>query len=95
MPTKRHTCVPRPSPSAVNIDRYTPVFARTVTVRKPVGPLAFNCVKLMVIRAGSAIVFSEFGEIPVACGDAVLLSANTPCGSEPEGSVTGSSQMRV
>lgn len=50
--------------------------------------VAFDCVKLMVVRTGSAVLFSEFGEQPVHVGDAILLGANTLCGSEPEGSIT-------
>ncbi|MDR5701799.1 AraC family transcriptional regulator [Agromyces aerolatus] len=42
----------------------------------------------MFTRAGSAILFSEFGEKPVNVGDVIALSANTLCGSEPEGSIT-------
>ncbi|WP_220449659.1 helix-turn-helix domain-containing protein [Nonomuraea longispora] len=44
--------------------------------------------KLIVIRTGSAILYSEFGERPVKPGDVVLLGANALCGSEPEGHVT-------
>ncbi|MDN5747469.1 MAG: helix-turn-helix domain-containing protein [Brevibacterium sp.] len=44
--------------------------------------------KLIVVRDGSAILFSEFGEQPVKPGDVVLLGANVLCASEPEGHVT-------
>lgn len=44
--------------------------------------------KLIVVRDGSAILFSEFGEQPVKPGDAILLGANVLCGSEPEGHIT-------
>ena len=67
---------------------YQPLIARTQTVHRPVGPVAYDCVKLIVIRSGSAILYSEFGEQPVKVGDAVLLGANVLCGSEPEGYVT-------
>lgn len=64
------------------------ILARTRTVHGPVGPLAYDCVKVIVVRDGSAILFSEFGQKPVRVGDVVLLGANTLCGSEPEGHIT-------
>lgn len=39
---------------------FEPLLARTQTVHQPVGPVAYNCVKVIVIRDGSAILFSEF-----------------------------------
>jgi len=45
-------------------------------------------VKVIVVRDGSAILFSEFGQKPVTVGDVTLLGANTLCGSEPEGHIT-------
>lgn len=68
--------------------RFDPLFARTKTFHRPVAPIAYDCVKLIVIRDGSAILFSEFGEQPVSPGDVVLLGANVLCGSEPEGHIT-------
>ncbi|PCC39039.1 AraC family transcriptional regulator [Brachybacterium alimentarium] len=67
---------------------FEPVLARTSTIHRPVGPVAYDCVKLIVVRDGSAILFSEFGEQPVKPGDVVLLGANVLCASEPEGHVT-------
>ncbi|MFC5274131.1 helix-turn-helix domain-containing protein [Brachybacterium sacelli] len=55
---------------------------------RPIGPVAYDCVKSIFIRHGSAILLSEFGEKPVTVGDVVALGANTLCGSEPEGSIT-------
>lgn len=52
------------------------------------GPVAYDCVKVIVVRDGSAVLFSEFGQKPVNVGDVVLLGANTLCGSEPEGHIT-------
>lgn len=67
---------------------FAPVIARTRTLHRPVGPVAYDCVKVTVIRDGTAILFSEFGQKPVRPGDVVLLAPNTLCGSEPEGHVT-------
>lgn len=67
---------------------YRPLLARTRTVHRPVGPVAYDCVKVIVVRDGSAILFSEFGQQPVKPGDVILLGANVLCGSEPEGHIT-------
>jgi len=68
--------------------RLSPVLASTRSIHRPVEPLAHECVKLVFVRHGSAILLSEFGEKPVTVGDIVTLGANTLCGSEPEGSIT-------
>jgi hypothetical protein len=47
-------------------------------------------VNVIVIRDGSAILFSEFGEKHVNVGDVIVLGANTLCGCEPEGHITSS-----
>lgn len=67
---------------------YRPLLARTSTIHRPVGPAAYDCVKVIVVRDGSAFVFSEFGEQPVRPGDVILLCANVLAGSEPEGHIT-------
>lgn len=67
---------------------FSPVVARTESIHRPRDPIAYDCVKLIFVRSGSAILLSEFGEKPVAVGDAVALGANTLCGSEPEGWIT-------
>lgn len=43
---------------------------------------------LIVVRDGSAVLFSEFGQEPVSVGDVILLNAHTLCGGEPEGHIT-------
>lgn len=69
-------------------ERFTPIIARTRSVRQPIAPIAYDCVKLIFVRHGSAILLSEFGEKPIKVGDVIALAANTLCGSEPEGSIT-------
>lgn len=64
------------------------MLARSETHHQPVGPIAFNCVKFIIIRAGSARLFNETAFIHVNVGDVVVLAANTLCGAEPEGRVT-------
>ncbi|WP_232547490.1 AraC family transcriptional regulator [Propioniciclava soli] len=51
-------------------------------------PIAYDCVTITVIRDGSAILLSEFGQQHVKAGDVMLLGANTLCGTEPESHVT-------
>lgn len=80
---KNGALVTRPPPSA-----FEPLVARTQTVHRPVGPVAYDCVKFIVVRDGSAFLFSEFGQQPVKPGDVVMLGANVLCGSEPEGHIT-------
>jgi AraC family transcriptional regulator len=67
---------------------FQPLLARSQSVHRPRDPVAYDCVKVIVIRSGSAILFSEFGQKPVKIGDVVILGANVLCGSEPEGHVT-------
>ena len=50
--------------------------------------MAYDCVKIIVVRDGSAFLFSEFGQLPVKPGDVILLGANVLAGSEPEGHIT-------
>ncbi len=70
------------------LSNYQVLLARTQTLHRPVGPRAYDCVKLIVVRDGSAILFSEFGQKPVRPGDVILLGPHVLCGSEPEGHIT-------
>ena len=64
------------APTAANWP-FVPIFVRTATTHRPIGPTAFDCVTLIFVRSGSAILMSEFGERPVSVGDVVALGANT------------------
>lgn len=66
----------------------SPITALTRTEHRPIGPVAYDCIKVVIVRSGSAVLFSEFGQRPVHIGDVVVLGANVLCGSEPEGHVT-------
>lgn len=70
------------------LHQYAPIVAHTSTVHRASGPVAYDCVRITVVRDGSAIVFSEFGQRPVTVGNAIVLGANVLCGYEPEGHVT-------
>ncbi len=77
-----------PALTATAKARFTPFVARTRTVHAAIDPIAYDCVKIIVVRAGSALLFSEFGARHVNVGDVVVLAANTLCGAEPEGWIT-------
>lgn len=68
--------------------RFELLRATTKTVHRPIDPVAYDCLTLIVVRDGSAILFSEFGERPINVGDVVLPAANVLCGSEPERHIT-------
>lgn len=65
-----------------------PILARTRTIRDTINSVAYDCVKLIFVRSGSAILFSEFGRQQVQIGNAVLPGANVLCGSEPADEIT-------
>ena len=67
---------------------WLPVMVQTRSYTRPVDPVAYDCVKVMLIRQGSVILFSEFGERPARAGDLIVLCATTLCGAVPEGTVT-------
>ena len=69
-------------------DGCSPIQVRTRTAHRTVEPVAFDCVRFIVVRSGSAILCSEFGTREVNVGDVVVVAATTLCGAEPEGSVT-------
>lgn len=79
---------PTHKPGAALATAFSPILGRTLTVQAHMEPVAYDCVKLIVVRSGSAILFSEFGQKPVNVGDVVVLGANTLCGSSPEGHIT-------
>lgn len=65
-----------------------PIVARTTAHHEPIAPTAFDFVRVTVVRSGSAILLSEFGQKPVNIGDVALFGANTLCGIEPENHIT-------
>ena len=67
---------------------FCPLVARTQTAHSPLDAVAFDCVKIIVVRSGSAILLNELGTCHVRVGDVAVLATNTLCGAEPEGWVT-------
>lgn len=61
-----------------------PIHTRTESLRQSVSPAAYDCLRIVVVRSGSAILLSEFRARPVSFGDIVLLGTNVLCGFEPE-----------
>lgn len=72
----------------LNECQYGPIAACTRSIRSPTAPVSYHCARRVVVRDGSAILTSEFGEKPVRVGDVIALAPDTPCGSEPEGTIT-------
>lgn len=70
------------------VREFAPIHARTETFHHPVDPVAYDSVKFIVVRGGSARLFSEFGCKHVNIGDVIVLAANTLCGAEPEDWIT-------
>lgn len=68
--------------------RFQVLLARTTTIHRPVGPVTYDCVKIIVVRDGTAILFGEFGQKLVRPGDVIVLGPNVLAGSEPDGQVT-------
>jgi len=66
---------------------FSPLLARTSVIRRVVGPVAHDCIKVVVVRAGSAILLGDLDQKTVTVGDVIVLGANSLCGGEPEGQV--------
>ena len=67
---------------------FQPIVVQTQSALSPIAPIAFDCVKFIIVRGGSARLFSESGSHHLNLGDVIVLAANTLCGAEPEGWVT-------
>ena len=65
---------------------FQPLLARTRSIRRPIAPVVYDCVRVVVIRDGTAILHAEFGQKPVRPGDVL-------CRAEPEGQVTFTAVM--
>ncbi|MDN5774471.1 MAG: hypothetical protein L0H43_11855 [Brevibacterium aurantiacum] len=66
----------------------SPVFARTYTVDQTTSPSLYECVRLVVVRSGSAILSTKAGKIAVGEGNVILVGPNAKCGYSPESSLT-------
>lgn len=91
--TPEEACQERPTGtqgvgSSCRVHSLTPLFAQTRSLHRPVGPMVYDCLKIVFIRSGSAVMFSEFGHQPVSVGDAILIGPNVLFSSEPEDLLT-------
>lgn len=68
--------------------RYGPVAVETRQFRRPVPPVAFDCVKLLLIREGSTVLTTDEGTTRASEGDLVFLRTAVLCSGTPEGPVT-------
>lgn len=64
------------------------IAARTTTIHSAQGPRAFDCVKIKIVRSGSALLFGEFDQRHIKLGDVLLIAPCILLGTEPEGWVT-------
>lgn len=69
-------------------ERFSALTAQTWTFHTPFGPWAYDCMKIVVVRCGAAVITTELGQKPVREGDCLLLSPNVLLGGEPEGLFT-------
>lgn len=68
--------------------RYGPIAVETREFRRAVPPVAFDCVKLLLIREGSTILTTESDTTFASEGDLLCLRTATLCGGTPEQTVT-------
>lgn len=68
--------------------RYGPIAVETREFRRAVPLVAFDCVKLLLIREGSTILTTESDTTFASEGDLVFLRTATLCGGTPEQTVT-------
>lgn len=67
---------------------YSPIVVRTGSIQRTSRPSAFDCIRIIVIRDGSAFLQDDFGKKIVTVGHVVILGANVRCTTVPEGHVT-------
>ncbi len=67
--------------------RYTPIVAHACSACRPEASSAYDCVRVVVIRDGSAFISGDCVQ-PVTVGDAVLIASSARFGYEPEGRVS-------
>ncbi|WRS29195.1 helix-turn-helix transcriptional regulator [Actinomycetaceae bacterium MB13-C1-2] len=66
---------------------WSPVVVQTRSFTLPIDPVAYEAVKIMLVRDGSMVLFSEFGKREATVNDLVVLCAATLCGAVPRGTV--------
>ncbi len=64
------------------VNEYKPVEARTQTAYTPLDAVAYDCLKIIVLRSGSATLVDTCGTHRVEAGDIAVLAWNAACGAE-------------
>ncbi|GAA1455430.1 helix-turn-helix transcriptional regulator [Nesterenkonia lacusekhoensis] len=77
-----------PGPTLRQKQSFSALTARSGAFHAPFGPWAYDCMKLVVVRSGAAIITTELGPDLVHAGDCLLLSPDVLFGGEPEGLFT-------
>lgn len=70
------------------MELYTPLRARTQTRQRPFVPVVYNCVNVVFVRVGSAVLLGDFGRKLVTSGNTILLGPNVQIEVKPNDSVT-------
>ncbi len=68
--------------------RHRPFHAATKIFNQEIAPVAYDCVKFVVVRSGQARLLSNDDEYHVAVGDIAIIGPNTLCGAIPQNSVS-------
>lgn len=76
------------APRQANHSAISPVIARTYTVDKSNTPAQYECMQLVVVRSGSAILSTAAGKIAVGEGNVILIGPGAKCNYFPETSLT-------
>ncbi|MFT4083213.1 MAG: AraC family transcriptional regulator [Nocardioides sp.] len=64
-----------------------PVAIHTYELHAAIGPVSYDCIRIVVPRAGSSFVFGEFGRWVMNVGDVLAVGPAVLCGVEPKGRV--------
>lgn len=64
---------------------FQPLAAQTLTGHKCVNPSAYDCVRFLLVRCGSMILYGDCTDHPVSVGDVVLIAPHSFVGYAPEG----------
>lgn len=57
-------------------------------MHRPIDPAAYDYVRLVIVRDGTANAFTEFGQKNISTGHAIMLGPSVLFGLQPEGQVT-------
>lgn len=67
---------------------YSPIIVHTGSIHRASELSAFDCLRIIIIRDGSAFLRGDFGEEIASVGDIVIFGSNVRCKTVPEGHLT-------